>query len=75
MKPSSSDTKNRVGRPRVSVTSEQVQQMRIQGASWRQTAKTLGIGTATAMRLVLSKDEGGPSRYPREESPISRGQV
>jgi transposase-like protein len=44
-------TKNPLGRPRV--TGEQVRQLRSQGASWRKTAKALGIGTATAMRLVL----------------------
>jgi hypothetical protein len=59
--------KNPVGRPRVSVTREQVQQLRSQSASWRQTAKALGIGTATAMRLSLSKDDGVPSQYPRDE--------
>ena len=47
-------TKNPVGRPRVTVTPQQVQQLRSRGASWRQTAKALGIGTATAMRLSLS---------------------
>ena len=54
MTPPETATKNPVGRPRVSITPEQVQQLRSQGASWRQTAKALGIGTATAMRLVLS---------------------
>jgi hypothetical protein len=58
MTPPETATKNPVGRPRVSVTPEQVRQLRSQGASWRQTAKALGIGTATAMRLVLSKDDG-----------------
>ena len=53
--PPETATKNPVGRPRVSVTPEQVRQLRSQGASWRQTAKALGIGTATAMRLSLSR--------------------
>ena len=53
--PPETATKNPVGRPRVSVTPQQVQQLRGQGASWRQTAKALGIGTATAMRLNLSR--------------------
>ena len=69
--PPETATKNPVGRPRVSVTPEQVWQLRGQGASWRQTAKALGIGTATAMRLILSKDGRVPSQYPRDESPIS----
>jgi transposase-like protein len=55
MTPPETQTKNLVGRPRVTVTSEQVRQLRCQGASWRQTAKALGIGTATAMRLVLPR--------------------
>ena len=55
MTPSETGTKNPIGRPRVSVTPEQVQQLLSQGASWRQTAKALGIGTATAMRLVPSR--------------------
>lgn len=54
MTPSETGTMTPVGRPRVSVTPEQVWQLRGQGASWRQTAKALGIGTATAMRLSLS---------------------
>jgi hypothetical protein len=44
--------KNPVGRPRVAIKPEQVSQLRSQGASWRQIAKALGMGTATAMRLV-----------------------
>ena len=46
--------KNRGGRPRVTATPEQVQQLKGQGISWRRTAKALGIGTATAMRLLRS---------------------
>jgi hypothetical protein len=53
--------KGRVGRPRASVTPEQVNQLRSQGASWRRIAKALGIGTATAMRLYKSCDGGRPS--------------
>jgi transposase-like protein len=52
MTPPESITKNRVGRPRVSATPEQVLQRWNQGNSWRQIAKALGIGTATAMRLL-----------------------
>ena len=55
MTPPETATKNPVGRPRVTVTPLQVQQLLSQGASWRQTAKALGIGTATAMRLVPSR--------------------
>jgi hypothetical protein len=74
MTPPRTATKNPVGRPRVTVTPEQVRQLRSQGASWRQTAKALGIGTATAMRLVLPKMIGVASQYPRDESPIPRRQ-
>jgi hypothetical protein len=72
MTPSETGTKNPVGRPRISVTPEQVQQLRSQGASWRQTAKALGIGTATAMRLVLSRVTESRSNI-RETSPQSLG--
>jgi len=48
--------KNRGGRPRVTIKPEQVHQLRIQGTSWRRTSKALGIGTATAMRLLKSID-------------------
>jgi transposase len=53
--------KHPVGRPRVGVKPEQVSHMRGQGASWRQIAKALGIGTATAMRLIRSRDEARPN--------------
>jgi hypothetical protein len=46
--------KNRGGRPRVTAKPEQVRQLRSRGTSWRRTAKALGIGTATAMRLLSS---------------------
>ena len=39
------------GRPRVKVTPAQVKQLREGAKSWRQIARALGIGTATAMRL------------------------
>ena len=68
MMPPETATKNPVGRPRVTVTPEQVRQLRGQGASWRQTAKALGIGTATAMRLVLPRMIGVASQHPRDES-------
>ena len=67
-----SATKNPVGRNRVRVTPEQVRQLRSQGASWRQIAKALGIGTATAMRLFLSSTiESRPNIV--ERSPQSLG--
>jgi hypothetical protein len=52
MTPHHGFVKRSVGRPRVRIKPEQVSQLRSQGASWRQIAKALGIGTATAMRLV-----------------------
>ncbi len=54
--------KNRGGRPRVTATPEQVHQLIGQGISWRRVAKALGIGTATAMRLLRS------SQYSARES-------
>ena len=45
-----------VGRPRVGIQAEQVSQLHSQGASWREIAKALGIGTATAMRLFRLKE-------------------
>ena len=53
--------KNRGGRPRVTAKPEQVHQLRILGISWRRTAKALGIGTATAMRLIKSIDGTRPN--------------
>jgi hypothetical protein len=53
--------KHPVGRPRVNIKPEQVSQLRSQGASWRQIAKALGIGTATAMRVVSLSDEDPPN--------------
>ena len=53
--------KNRGGRPRVTATPEQVHQLIGQGMSWRRTAKALGIGTATAMRLLRSLDRTRPN--------------
>ena len=53
--------KNRGGRPRVTIKPEQVHQLRIQGTSWRRTSKALGIGTATAIRLLKSIDGTRPN--------------
>ena len=51
------------GRPRVSIQPQQVSQMRSEGASWREIAKALGIGTATAMRLVRSSAGACPNTH------------
>jgi DNA invertase Pin-like site-specific DNA recombinase len=53
--------RNRGGRPRVAAKPEQVQQLKSQGTSWRRIAKALGIGTATAMRLLRSIDGTRPN--------------
>ena len=50
-----------VGRPRVQVEPEHVHQLRIQERSWREIAKALTIGTASAMRLFRSSDAMGPN--------------
>ena len=56
--------KRRPGRPCVSVLPQEVKALRDGGMSWRQIARHLGIGTATAMRLYVeaadeSKRQGG----------------
>jgi hypothetical protein len=53
---------NPVGRPRVQVKHEQVMELRRCGTSWRKIAKTLGIGTATAMRLFRLTDQNSESQ-------------
>jgi hypothetical protein len=53
--------KNLRGRPRVTIKPEQVHQLRILGTSWRRTSEALGIGTATAMRLLKSIDGTRPN--------------
>ena len=58
---SETSTKHPVGRPRVSIKPENVNQLRNQGATWRQIARALGIGTATAMRLSKSSDNACPN--------------
>jgi hypothetical protein len=57
----SGKVKRRVGRPHVCVKPEDVNEMRSQGASWRQIGKALRIGTATAMRLSKSCDSTCPN--------------
>jgi hypothetical protein len=61
MTPSETPAKQPVGRPRVQITPRQVQQLRSRGASWRQIAKALRIGTATAMRLFRTNDGVRPN--------------
>jgi len=46
-----SGAKNKSGRPKCNVSAAEVRQLRDQGQSWRQIARALNIGTATAMRL------------------------
>ena len=53
-----SSPKRRPGRPCVSVPPQEIKDLRDGGMSWRQIARHLDIGTATAMRLyVLAADE------------------
>jgi DNA invertase Pin-like site-specific DNA recombinase len=54
MMPSGIPARNRVGRPPVLATAQEVERLRSQGNSWRKIARRLRIGTATAMRLVRS---------------------
>ena len=60
-------SKTKGGRPKSSVTSADVLKLRSEGRSWRDLARALGIGTATAIRLskpgtvpnVSQNPEGG----------------
>lgn len=56
---STTATKRRVGRPSVSIKPEQVDELKHQNVSWRRIGKTLGIGTATAMRLFRTIERTG----------------
>lgn len=56
---SSVQPKGKRGRPKTSVTREQVVELFRAGKSWRQIARELGIGTATAMRKYQGS-EGVP---------------
>jgi hypothetical protein len=49
--------KNRVGRPRVHATPEQVRVLKNDGVSWRQIAKVLIIGATSARMLFNSGEE------------------
>jgi hypothetical protein len=71
MKPSEPAEKHPVGRPHVGPTPEHVRQLRTQGASWRQIAKALGIGSATAMRLFRSIEAVRPNI--QDKSPKTLG--
>jgi hypothetical protein len=60
--------KRRVGRPRVCAKPEDVNELRCQGASWREIGKALQIGTAMAMRLSKLCDSPVPIfslRFPK----------
>ena len=62
-----------VGRPNVKIKPEQVRELKNQDVSWRRIAKSLGIGTATAMRLLKSIDELRPNT--QDARPEAPGQV
>jgi len=47
--------------PNVSITPEQVDELKRQDVSWRRIGKVLGIGTATAMRLFKSLEGARPN--------------
>ena len=65
------------GRPRISATQEQVDQLRNRDLSWREIAKTLGISPATAVRLATanvgtcSKTQNTRSRTPKETDQVN----
>jgi len=66
---------NPVVRPPVHITPEQVRELKDRGASWREIAKTLGIGTATAMRPFRSIDGAVPifkMCFPKHQKRSSR---
>ena len=73
MNASEAAVKNRGGRPRVTIKPHQVHQLRSQGMSWRRIAKVLGIGTATAMRLLRSFDGTRLNTQDRYRSQNLRG--
>lgn len=53
---------NRGGRPRLQIDGTDVLSRRDKGQSWRQIAKELKIGTATAMRLYSLHTVPKPSQ-------------
>jgi hypothetical protein len=68
------------GRPRCGVDPQRVERLRSAGQSWREIARTLSIGTATAMRLYggvscVPKASQNSEAAPREPtSPIARSE-
>jgi hypothetical protein len=66
---SDATVKRSVGRPRVSIKPEQVDELKRQDVSWRRIGKALGIGTATAMRLLRSIERARPNTHVRPETP------
>ena len=71
------ETKRRVGRPSVTINPEQVDEMKRQGLSWRRIARVLGIGTATAMRLLRSIERAGlnvQNTPPKTQGGLNRAQ-
>jgi hypothetical protein len=58
---SDASVNRRVGRPSVNIKPEQVGHLKAQGLSWRRIGKTLGIGTATAMRLFKAIEGASPN--------------
>ena len=50
----------RLGRPRTTVDAEKIAQRRAVGASWRQIAEELGIGTGTAVRALQRRAKNLP---------------
>jgi hypothetical protein len=70
---SDAPVKSRVGRPTVLINPEQVGDLKGQGLSWRQIAKALRIGTATAMRLFTSIDTARSNT--REVRPTTSKQI
>jgi DNA-binding NarL/FixJ family response regulator len=55
---------NKSGRPRCSVSGTEVRKLLDEGLSWRQIARALNIGTATAMRLSRLDPVPNPSQNP-----------
>ena len=47
----------RIGRPRRRIDEARVRALRIQGRSWRQVARELGVGVATAQAAVMTQSE------------------
>jgi hypothetical protein len=53
---------NRGGRPKCEIEARQVRVLRGEGRRWRQVARELGIGIATAMRLYRLDTTGNASQ-------------